>query len=196
MFRPTTCSTVKRLSPYDEAHPTAPIQAYGRSKLVGEKLVANAGGLVVRTSWLFGPGGPNFADTMLKLAAGRDLLQVVDDQRGCPTYTPFLAAALLDLAADPPWARLGPSRVTHYSNPDPVTWFGFAGAIFEAAGTQVKVEPVTTAAFPRPAARPAYSVLSLDGVTRLLGRPVEGWREGLADYLGLRASSVPSAEAS
>jgi dTDP-4-dehydrorhamnose reductase len=170
--------------PYAEDHPTAPLSVYGASKLRGEeRALAYDGALVVRASWLFGPGGPNFVLTMLRLIdAGKVPLRVVDDQVGCPTYTPFLAAALCDLAAQ------GARGVVHYRNREPVSWFGFTRDIAARWDGSVEVQPVTTAAFPRPARRPAYSVLAVDRCEALLGRRVEPWGAGLSEYLaGLRS---------
>jgi dTDP-4-dehydrorhamnose reductase len=167
-------------SPYAEDAPTAPLSVYGQSKLEGEKqALASPNALVIRTSWLFGPGGPNFAATMARLITeGKLPLRVVADQEGCPTYTPFLARAILDLA---PLAVTG---IMHYRNREPVTWYAFARAIAELwSSPPAEVLPVTTAEFPRPAPRPAYSVLSVERFEEVTGRPVEPWAEGLADYL-------------
>ena len=169
--------------PYREGDATGPASVYGQSKLLGEThALAYGRGLVVRTSWLFGPGGPNFAATMVKLlGAGHNPLRVVADQRGAPTYTPFLAEGLLDLALLPATGLL------HYQNREPATWYDFAAAIARQwpspQGATVPVEPVTTAEFPRPAPRPAYSVLSVERFERLVGRRVEPWEMGLALYL-------------
>ncbi len=133
---------------------------------------------MVRTSWLFGPGGPNFVATIVDLiAAGRLPLRVVRDQQGCPTYTPFLAAALLDLA------RLGAGGVVHYRNREPVSWYAFAVEIARLWSADVEVVPVTTAEFPRPAPRPAYSVLDVARFEQLAGRRVEPWEQGLVETL-------------
>jgi dTDP-4-dehydrorhamnose reductase len=169
--------------PYGEDHATAPLSVYGASKLRGEeRALAYDGAVVVRASWLFGHGGPNFVLTMLRLIdAGKVPLRVVDDQVGCPTYTPFLAAALCDLA------ETGARGVVHYRNREPVSWFGFAREIVAGWDAGVEVLPVTTAEFPRPARRPAYSVLAVDRGEGLLGRRVEPWGDGLSEYLaGLR----------
>jgi dTDP-4-dehydrorhamnose reductase len=170
--------------PYAEDQPTAALSVYGASKLRGEeRALAYDGALVVRASWLFGPGGPNFVLTMLRLIdAGKAPLRVVDDQVGCPTYTPFLAAVLCDLAAAK--AR----GLVHYRNREPVSWFGFAREIAGGWDRRVEVQPIATAEFPRPARRPAYSVLAVDRCEALLGRRVEHWGWGLSEYLtGLRA---------
>ncbi len=167
--------------PYGEDAATAPLSVYGRSKLAGEEeALAEDGNLVVRTSWLFGPGGWNFVLTMLRqVAKGTDPLRVVDDQVGRPTYTPYLARALWDLV------RIGPEGggLVHYANREPVSWYGFAREIVASWRPEVRVEPVATEAFPRPAARPAYSVLAVDRFEALAGRPVESWRAGLGEYL-------------
>ncbi|HEX3531597.1 MAG TPA: dTDP-4-dehydrorhamnose reductase [Thermoanaerobaculia bacterium] len=176
----------KGTTPYREDDPTAPLSVYGQSKLEGERqalryLDSKANALVVRTSWLFGPGGPNFAATMVHLIQqGRLPLRVVADQTGAPTYTPFLARAILDLAPVPV------TGIVHYRNREPVTWHAFAreiAALWAAPAETVDVLPVTTAEFPRPAPRPAWSVLDVERFESLMGRRVEPWVWGLADYL-------------
>ena len=165
--------------PYREDAPAAPRSVYGASKLEGERrALAGGGSLVVRTSWLFGPGGPNFVATMVdRIESGRLPLQVVRDQEGCPTYTAFLAAALLDLA------RLGATGIVHYRNRGPVSWYAFAAEIARLWCGTAEVEPVTTAEFPRPARRPAYSVLDVTAFEKLTGRTVEPWESGLVEML-------------
>lgn len=167
--------------PYAEEHPTAPRSVYGRSKLVGEhRALAVPGSLVVRTSWIFGTGGPNFVDTIRrKLEEGAAPLRVVDDQVGAPTYAPFLARALADLGES------GAGGIVHYQNREPVSWFGFARAIARDLGfDEGAIEPASTAEVPRPAPRPAWSVLDVRRFERLAGRPVERWEDGLAEHLG------------
>jgi dTDP-4-dehydrorhamnose reductase len=168
---------------------TAPLSVYGASKLAGEAAaLAHDDALVVRTSWLFGPGGPNFAATMHRLmTAGERRLRVVDDQVGCPTYTPFLARALVELA------ELGARGVVHYRNREPVSWHGFASEIARHLDPQIEVAPVPTSEFPRPARRPAYSVLAVDRFERWVGRRVEAWGWALTEYLETlrRASARP-----
>jgi dTDP-4-dehydrorhamnose reductase len=171
-----------RQQPYREEDATAPRSAYGRSKLLGEqRALAQGGGLVVRASWLFGAGGPNFAAAIAgQIDSGAGPLRVVADQMGAPTYTPFLARALLDLAPLPA------TGIVHYRNREPVSWYSFAAAIarwWPGPRGVVEVEPVTTAQYPRPAPRPAYSVLSVERCEALLGRQVESWEWGLAEYL-------------
>lgn len=171
--------------PYLESDPVGPQSAYGRTKLAGERAVAAAAPAchtIVRSSWLFGVGGRCFPDTMLRLAAERDALTVVDDQVGCPTFTGHLAAALVDLALSPP------TGLVHAAGGGECSWFEFAREIVGSVGSDCRVEPVGTADFPRPAARPAYSVLRTE-------RPDEApelphWRQGLREYLALRVGSA------
>lgn len=160
---------------YPEDAPTGPLSVYGESKLLGEvEALRYPRSLVVRTSWLFGPGGPNFVATMLRLARQGGPLRVVDDQVGCPTYTPFLARALWDLA------RVGLHGVVHYCNREAVSWYGFAREIL---GPEADLTPITTAEMLRPAPRPAYSVLDVRRFESLVERRVEAWTHCLAAYL-------------
>lgn len=161
--------------PYREDDATGPTSVYGRSKLAGERVaLADERSLVVRASWLFGPGGPDFVHTMVRLIeAGRLPLRVVDDQIGAPTYTPFLARALFDLVS------AGVCGMVHYRNRPSVSWHGFARAIADHVAPETEVIAVTTQEFPRPAPRPAYSVLDVRHVERTLGRRVEPWLAGL-----------------
>jgi dTDP-4-dehydrorhamnose reductase len=165
--------------PYGEDAPTAPLSVYGQSKLEGERrALAYDRSVVVRTSWLFGPGGPNFVAAMVGLIeAGRLPLRVVADQQGCPTSTASLARALLDLAL---WEATG---VVHFQNREPVSWYAFAVEIARLWSGAVEVVPVTTAEFLRPAPRPAYSVLDVGRFEHLAGRRVEPWEEGLVETL-------------
>jgi len=161
--------------PYPVGAETGPASAYGESKLLGERnALAYAQAQVIRTSWLFGPAGPNFVATMLRLAKTNPTLRVVDDQVGCPTYAPFLARAIWDLQAT------GLYGIFHYCNRDAVSWYGFAREIL---GPGVDVRPCTTAEFPRPAPRPAWSVLDTSRFEEAVGRRVEPWLHGLSAYL-------------
>jgi dTDP-4-dehydrorhamnose reductase len=175
----------KRGEAWVESDPVAPLGAYGRTKLEGERLVAAAGSdhAIVRTAWLFGPGGRNFVDTMRRLGAERDELQVVADQVGCPTFTGHLAEALVTIAE-----RRSPG-IHHAAGGGACSWFDLALATFEATGTRVRVMPVTTEAFPRPAARPAWSVL---GSERPDAVRLPDWREGLRAHLTTTAQEIPA----
>jgi dTDP-4-dehydrorhamnose reductase len=168
--------------PYEVDATTAPLSAYGRSKLLGEIAAAHAREhLIVRTSWLFGVHGPNFVEAIRnQIRKGTNPLRVVSDQRGRPTYTPHLARAIVRLA---PAAR----GIVHYADSAECSWFDFARAIAEESGSGVEVKPVTTDEFPRPAKRPAYSVLSTERYERLTGVSPDSWRDGLREYLQRRA---------
>lgn len=162
--------------PWREDDQTGPLSVYGASKLEGEhQALADPQALVVRTSWLFGPGGPSFPHTMARLVReGKVPLRVVDDQHGRPTYTPFLARALADLAV------VGANGVVHYGNRPGVSWCELARAVVSITAPETQVLPVTTEAFPRPARRPAMSILDVSRFETLVGREVEPWMLGLA----------------
>jgi dTDP-4-dehydrorhamnose reductase len=163
--------------PYRESDQTAPRSAYGRTKLAGEQAVLAVGSehAIVRTAWLFGVGGRNFVATMLELAAGgREELSVVTDQIGSPTFAGQLADALVEVAE----RRLG--GIQHIAGAGQCSWNEFAREIFSQAGVSCAVRPVLSSEFPRPAPRPAWSVLASERpeIPRLAP-----WREGLAVYL-------------
>lgn len=164
--------------PYRVSDPTGPRSVYGASKLAGERRVRDAhpDAHIVRTAWVWGAAGGNFVKTIARLAATRPTLRVVDDQRGTPTYTVDLAAGLLELAA----ADV-PGGVRHATNAGETTWYSFARAILEELGEDPeRVGPTTTDEFPRPAPRPAYSVLSADEWASAGLTPLRPWREALA----------------
>ena len=161
---------------YVEDDAPNPLGAYGRTKLAGERAAVAAwpgGTRIARTAWLYGASGRNFVDTMRALGAERDELTVVDDQEGSPTWTRDLAPALEALVNQPP-------GVYHTAGSGSVTWAGFARAIFEEAGIDCHVRPITTQELGRPAPRPAYSPLL---VTRPGAPRLRPWREALVDYL-------------
>jgi dTDP-4-dehydrorhamnose reductase len=165
-------------SPYVESDHVGPLSAYGSSKLAGEKAVAAAARnshTIVRSSWLFGPAGSCFPKTILKLAAERPVLRVVEDQTGCPTYTGHLAGALVDLAE-----RRVPG-VVHVAGGGSCSWFEFAGAIVAAAGSSSTVEPCSSDEFPRPARRPANSVLRSERGASVPALP--SWQDGLSAFM-------------
>ncbi|MEV1332518.1 dTDP-4-dehydrorhamnose reductase [Micromonospora costi] len=148
--------------PYPEDAPTAPVNAYGRSKLVGEQSVTRLlpdAGYIVRTAWLYGAHGPNFVATMLRLAQHREHLDVVDDQHGQPTWSYALATRLVALADAALAGRAAPG-VYHGTCAGQTTWYGLARAAFVLNGLDPdRIRPTTSDRFPRPAPRPAYSVL-------------------------------------
>ncbi|WP_438448530.1 dTDP-4-dehydrorhamnose reductase [Gorillibacterium sp. sgz5001074] len=165
--------------PYDEFMPTDPINVYGKSKLAGETFVQNlhSSYFILRTSWVFGSHGANFVKTMLQLAKERESLSIVQDQVGCPTYTVDLVEAILAIMET---NRYG---IYHVSNSGSCSWYEFAEEIFRNAGTAVKVVPVTSEAFPRPAKRPTYSVfdhmsLEANGFGKL-----PHWKDALSRFM-------------
>lgn len=165
--------------PYAEDAPRHPVSAYGRTKAAGEELALAAypdGTYVVRTAWLYGQHGPNFAKTMLRLAETKDAWDVVDDQIGQPTWTGDLAAKLVELIdAD------APAGVYHGTSSGRTSWFGFARAVLEEAGLDPeRIRPTDSAAFVRPAPRPAFSVLGHDRWAAAGLEPIRDWREALA----------------
>ncbi|OGR31041.1 MAG: dTDP-4-dehydrorhamnose reductase [Desulfuromonadales bacterium GWC2_61_20] len=179
-------------SPYREDDPTTPLSAYGRSKLAGEKAIVASGlarYFIVRTSWLYGPGGKNFVETMLRLAVERDELRVVADQFGSPTYTGDLAAAIFRLLAlsSPAYG------IYHLADLGECSWHGFAEAIVELArlhGEPVKalrVLPIATSDYPLPAPRPAYSVFNKEKYLAATGAALPHWRDSLDSYFRERS---------
>jgi dTDP-4-dehydrorhamnose reductase len=170
----------RKREPYVESDGVNPLSAYGRTKLHGEA-AAGPDAWIVRTSWLFGPTGHNFARTMLRLGIEHDEVAVVDDQRGCPTYVGHLAAAVRELVdAD------RPRGVWHLAAEGDCTWADFAEAVFSEAGLDCRVRRVSTEELGRPAPRPAYAVLQSerDGAPKL-----PPWREGVRECLAaLRAT--------
>ena len=169
--------------PYLEDDPVNPLSAYGDSKLEGERAVVNAcrRHLIVRTAWLYGHAGPNFVEKMLELSDTQDVLRVVDDQFGSPTNARDLAWVMKELVA------AGAVGVVNATNAGSCSWHEFTVEILKNAGRSGQmVEPVPTEAFPRPAPRPRYSVLSLDRLTALIGWTPRDWREALAEYIAER----------
>lgn len=169
-------------APYAEDAPTAPRSAYGRTKLAGEQAVLKAlpdHGYVVRTAWLYGTGGPNFVRTMIRLAGERDTVDVVDDQRGQPTWSADLAGLLLALGRGA-LAGTAPAGIYHGTSSGETTWYGLTREIFRLLGTDPdRVRPTTSAAFTRPAPRPAYSVLGHDRFRAAGLAPLRDWRAAL-----------------
>lgn len=162
--------------PYVESDPTAPLSAYGRSKVAAEEaaLTLGADGVVARTAWLYAHHGRNFLRTMLRLADGPGEIRVVDDQWGTPTFASDVAPRLLDLAA------AAASGIFHLTNGGRVTWHGFAERIFGTTGRRTPVRAVTTAEFPRPAPRPRWSVLADTRLAAAGIEPMPPWEDALA----------------
>ena len=168
---------------YEPGDPRNPINAYGRSKAEAEKKMVTIlpDACIVRTSWLFGPGGKCFPDTILKFAAARPELEVVNDQRGCPTYTLDLADAIIALF------KSRARGIIHCTNSGDCTWYDFASEIIRQAGLRTLVRPTTSDKFVRPAPRPKYSVLSSSSLSKY-GIEMRPWQETLPHYLALRAA--------
>ena len=172
--------------PYAETSPTGPRSAYGRSKLLGEAEILDSGlekFLILRTSWLFGPGGKNFVETILRLATEREELRVVDDQIGSPTYTADLARAIFALLEKKQYG------VFHFANAGVCSWYQFSLEIvrkYVASGGEVALQrhlAITTAEYPLPAARPAYSVFSTLKYQSATGNEIPSWQDTLDRYL-------------
>jgi dTDP-4-dehydrorhamnose reductase len=168
---------------YLESDPTGPRSVYGQTKLAGERQVLGASPrhAVARSSWLFGLGGRNFAETMLRLAAERDQVQVVVDQVGCPTWTGHLAPALIGLL------ERDVAGLVHLAGGGRVSWNGFAAEVFRQAGVDCRVGEATTAEMARPAPRPAWSALESERDDIL---PLPPWQDGVAGYLAARAGMM------
>jgi dTDP-4-dehydrorhamnose reductase len=169
-------------SPYLESDDVGPVSAYGRSKLSGERAVADeapGAHTIVRSSWLFGAGGSCFPATILRLAGEREELNVVDDQVGSPTFTGHLARALLDIGT----GEARPAGIVHVAGGGICSWYAFAREIVARAGLSCEVKPCTTADMPRPATRPAYSVLRSGRGEEVPVLP--DWQQGLAEYMAV-----------
>jgi len=171
--------------PYREDDPVAPMSAYGRTKLRGEELATRANGhLVVRTAWLYGHGGRNFVEAIRsQIDKSARSLRVVADQRGSPTFCGDLADAVLDLIT------VGATGIVHAVNSGETTWHGFAVAIADLLGKEIEIQKVTTQEFPRPAHRPAYSVLDTCRLETLLNRALPSWDDALRRYLDIPCAS-------
>ncbi|WP_305784112.1 dTDP-4-dehydrorhamnose reductase [Symbioplanes lichenis] len=165
--------------PYAEDAPVDPVNAYGQSKAAGERAVLAHGGYVVRTAWLYGEHGPNFVRTMLRLAGSHETVDVVTDQQGPPTWSLALARQLVALAS----SGAAPG-VYHGTAAGSTTWHGLARAVFEEAGLDpARVRPTTSDRFPRPARRPAYSVLGHDRWAGTGIAPLPHWRAMLTSAM-------------
>ncbi|MBI1250120.1 MAG: dTDP-4-dehydrorhamnose reductase [Alphaproteobacteria bacterium] len=173
-------------APYVESDAPAPANVYGASKLAGERAVMahNASCVIVRTSWVYAPYGANFVQTMLRLASSNDVLRVVDDQRGAPTYAPDIAdavSAIVDRLAAPHGEHA--FGVFHYTGAGDTTWHGFAQAIMDGARARGQascpVEPITTAQYPTRARRPADSRLDAQKIAAAYGVRAPDWRVSL-----------------
>lgn len=179
-------------TPYPEDSPTAPLNAYGRGKLAGERAVLDLlpeRGFVIRTAWLYGAHGRNFVSTMLALAEQRGTVEVVNDQLGQPTWTRSLAVRLAALG-DAALAGRAPAGVYHGTASGEVTWYGLARAAFALSGLDPeRVRPTTSDRFPRPARRPSYSVLGHERWSLAGLGPMRDWQADLAEALPVMGKS-------
>lgn len=169
--------------PYLEDGEVNPVNFYGETKLRGEKAaLANASSIIVRTSWVYSKFGNNFVKTMLRLMGERESLNVVSDQVGSPTYAADLAKALLDMVVAIDANPSLPGGIYHYSNEGVISWYDFAVAIAEISGSKCQVNPIPTSAYPTPAKRPAYSVLSKEKIKRDFVVEIPAWRDSLLKF--------------
>jgi dTDP-4-dehydrorhamnose reductase len=168
----------KKTAPYEVDDKRNPQSVYGRSKAEAEirllEILPNC--CIARTSWVFGIGGRCFPDTILRLATNRPALDVVNDQRGCPTFTVDLSRAIIQLC------RKNASGIVHVTNAGDCSWFEFAQEIITGSGLATEVRPVSSQQMSRPAPRPAYSVLSATSLRRY-GIEMPGWKDALSRYL-------------
>lgn len=189
--------------PYPEEAPAHPLGVYGASKRAGEEAVMAAGGrfLILRTSWVYGLRRKNFLTTMLRLARERDEIRVVDDQTGCPTWCRALAEATARILREPLAGREG---IYHLAAAGTTTWYGFATALIDRAyhlgvlperTARCRVVPIPTSAYPTPARRPAYSVLSCEKAARTFGIRMEAWETQLRRCLDAARPAVPTSPA-
>ena len=168
--------------PYTENFPTDPVNAYGASKLEGEKqaLQLNPDCLIIRTSWVYSSFGKNFVKTMIRLMNEKDEIKVVHDQIGSPTYAADLAKVILNIVANVQSTKgKWEPGIYNYSNEGIISWFEFAQAIKEIINCPCEVKPIKTADYPTPAKRPAYSVLDKTKIQETFGVQLKDWRESL-----------------
>ena len=172
-----------RKTPYDEDAAPGPLNAYGASKLAGEQAIARSGAcaLTLRTSWVYGRHGQNFLLTMQRLAAQRDEIRVVADQRGVPNWTRAIAGATATLIRRGAADLARHAGLYHVSSAGETTWYEFARTIL--AGSPVRVTPITTADYPTPARRPAYGVLDSSRFARVFGIAFPSWKQMLTECL-------------
>ncbi|NPA36098.1 MAG: dTDP-4-dehydrorhamnose reductase [Chlorobi bacterium] len=175
-------------TPYDESRKVNPVSVYGASKLEGEQrlLSKNPESVIIRTAWLYSAFGNNFVKTMIKLGSERNLLKVVYDQVGTPTYAVDLASVILQIIekVEKKHVKFIPG-IYHYSNEGVTSWYDFAFHILKLQGIDCKIIPVTSDEFPAPAHRPSYSVLSKQKIRETFDVEVPYWYDGLVRMLSV-----------
>lgn len=184
-----------------EDEPTAPLNAYGRSKLAGEQAIQRSGCdyLIFRTSWVYDAAGKNFVNTMLRLGAERESLNIVADQIGAPSYAPHLAEATIACLDKALAMDAFPSGIYHLCHAGETSWHGFAGAIFEQARARAmelkiaQVNPIATSDYPTPATRPLNSRLSMQKLRHVFGITMPSWQEGLKACLDTKKEGMDEA---
>ncbi len=171
--------------PYKETDITAPVNAYGQSKLKGEELVLqnHPAAVVIRTSWVYSQFGNNFVKTMLRLMKERESINVVSDQVGCPTYAADLANAVMQIITTAKNKALG--GIYNYCNEGVISWYDFAVAIKEMSNSNCAVNPIPSSQYPTPAKRPYYSVLDTSLIKSTFGVTIPRWKESLWQCLKL-----------
>lgn len=167
--------------PYTVDDLTNPQTVYGASKLEGERLAMNenSDAIIIRTSWVYSSYGNNFVKTMLRLFQEKEEISVVNDQIGSPTYAADLAGLIMKMISLGQWY----AGIYHFSNEGVISWYDFANAIKKISGSNCKISPISTSAYPTPAKRPAYSVLNKNKIQQLYGIQFRDWKESLADCL-------------
>ncbi|HLF33520.1 MAG TPA: sugar nucleotide-binding protein, partial [Cyclobacteriaceae bacterium] len=174
--------------PLTENDPTDPLNYYGITKLEGEKIALEKcpDSVIVRTAWLYSAGGRNFVNTMLRLAEKRDIIDVVSDQVGSPTYSGDLASALVRMITvihSTGRRNKELSGVFHFSSEGAASWYDFAKAVYDIRKTTIRVNPVLTQDYPTPARRPFYTVLDKSKIKKTFGIEIPYWRESLGKCL-------------
>lgn len=171
-------------SPYKEDDQTNPVNYYGYTKLKGEQyaLAENPSSIVIRTSWVYSTFGGNFVKTMLRLMKERESLNVVGDQFGSPTYAADLAKVILDIVKSIDGSSEDKAGIYHYSNDGIISWYDFAVAIKEISGSNCKVNPIPTSAYPTPAKRPAYSAFDKYKIQLAFSITIPNWKDSLQQF--------------
>jgi dTDP-4-dehydrorhamnose reductase len=171
-------------SPYKVDHPVSPQNEYGRTKLEGERqaLLFNPGSIIIRSSWIYSEHGHNFVKTMMRLMKEKESLNVVSDQMGSPTYARDLAEAIMKMITSGITAPR--PAIYHFSNSGIISWYDFAVAIKELTGSACNIGPISTAQYPTPAKRPAYSAMDTKKITEDFGVEMIDWKESLKVCLG------------